>query len=287
MKDMEGYTFSIRKYYADLYFVNDTGEKKDSFNKKWSHYGILHRLLNFLRSRGWCVMNDDSVDKIIRKDHFYGKKGNLEFVCHRYPRGFEFEFYQDIVFENAHGGKYDFDRFNKMPYIVKLVYLNETRRMKSFLESLGCVDISKPVYELAEGKIKQHFIESWHHPQESMDFKLSDLDGQTCRHNNGIDRDKKVIRNGEVKYFRCSISGRLLRGKVYHNINNMWWVMLNKYNYRNIADFELFDVHNFFGLKRLKQDKKPKEYLDKKEKLQQSSNKELLNELKRRGIKVS
>jgi len=285
---MKGYTFNIGKDSASFSFINDTEEKRDILDRYWSHYGTLHRLLNFMRSRGWCIQNDDSVGKIIRNDYFYGKKGDLEFELHRYPVGFSFEFYQNIVFENIHGGRYDFDRFNKMPYLVKLVFLNETRYMKAFLEGLGCIDNTKPSYKLAEDKIKRNLVESWHHPQKSMDFKLSDLDGTTCEGDyNHTDRDKNIIHNGEVKYFRCSISGRLMRGKVYHNINNMWWVIVNKYNYRNIADFELFDVHNFFGLKRLKQDKKPKEYLDKKEKLQQSSSKELLNELKRRGIKVS
>jgi len=286
---LKGYTFSIRKYYADLHFVNETGEKRGILDRHWSHYGTLHRLLNFMRSRGWCIQNDDSVSKLIRKDHFYGKKGDLEFVLHRYPRGFEFEFYQNIVFENAHGGRYDFDRFNKMPYIVKLVYLNEVRHMKKFLESLGCVDISEPAYTLAEDVIKYNFVKSWHHSQKSMDFALSDLDGQTDKYSyNHTDRDKKVIYNGQVKYFRCSISGRLLRGRVYRNINNMWWVIINRYFYRNIANFELFDATvEDFKCKRLKVGKKPKEYLDKMEKLQQASNRELLNELKRRGIKAS
>jgi hypothetical protein len=54
--------------------------------------------------------------------------------------------------------------------------------------------------------------------------------------------DKLVARieNGQVKYFR-DYHGYLCRGVVFHNINNMWWVKLNEFNYTNIADFRLFD----------------------------------------------
>ena len=285
---VKGYTFNIGKDSASFSFINDTEEKRDILDKHWSHYGILHRLLNFLRSRGWCVMNDDSVHKIIRKGYFCGKKRDLEFELRRYPVGFSFEFYQNIVFENPNGGRYDFGRFEKMPYTVRLMFLNETRHMKEFLENLGCIDNSKPIYGLAEDKIKLDFVECWHHPQKSMDFKLSDLDGETCEGDyNHTDRDKKIILNGQVKYFR-HWDGRLRRGRVYHNINNMWWVILDRFKYTNIADFQLFDpTPDDFKNRRLKEDKKPKSYLDKKEKLQQSSNRELINELKRRGLNIS
>ncbi|TEB15151.1 hypothetical protein Psfp_02327 [Pelotomaculum sp. FP] len=286
---MKGYIFSTNKDLASFSFVNDTEEERGPFDKKWSHYAILHRLINFMKSRGWYIEHDKNVHKIIKKDHWYGRKGDLEFRLDRYPRGFKFEFYQNIVFENLNGGRYDFDKFEKMPYLIKLLFINETRHMKVFLEGLGCLDNTVPVYKLVEEKIKQHFVESCHHPQKSMDeFNLSDLDGQTCKESyNHTDRDKKIIRNGEIKYFRDRSTGRLVRVVVYHNINNMWWAILNRYKYTKVVDFELFDLTpDDLKIRRLKKDKKPKEYLDKKEKLQQSSNKELISELKRRGFKI-
>lgn len=201
---MNGYTFSINKSLASFSFVNDTGEKKDSFDKKWSHYAILHRLINFMKSHGWYIEHDKSVHRIIRNGFWYGRKGDLEISIHRYPRGFKFEFYQNIVFENPNGGQYDFDKFEKMPYLIRLLFINETRHMKVFLEGLGYVDNTEPAYKLAEDRIKKGFVNSCHHPQNSMDeFQLSDLDGQTCKYTyNNTDRDKKTIYNGQIKYFR-------------------------------------------------------------------------------------
>lgn len=71
------------------------------------------------------------------------------------------------------------------------------------------------------------------------------------------DKYKKRIKNGDFKYFRDRYSGRLLRGRVYHNINNMWWVVINKRDVRNIVCWELFDINNHennYKYRRLKQD---------------------------------
>lgn len=286
---MEGYLLNIYKEHANFSFVNNTGEKKDTFSSHWSHYGMLHRLINFMKSRNWQIESDKNVHKCIQKDHWCGRKDDLEFRLHRYPKGFSFEFYQNIIFENPNGGRYDFDRFQKMPYLIKLLFQNEVRHMKLFLESLGCINNSKQIYKKAEDKVKQNFVESCHHPQKTMDFKLSDLDGDTPEYNyNNTDRDKKTIYNGQVKYFRDRRTGRLMRGIVYHNINNMWWVILNTYEYTNIADFQLFDpTEDDFKQRRIRPDRKPKEYFEKMAKIKEASNRELLNELKRRGVKVS
>lgn len=292
---MKGYTVSVNKKLASFSFVNDTAEDHDRWlrkeRNKWSHYVFMHRLINFMISRGWAIEHDKDTHKIIRQDYWYGRKGDLEFHAHRYPRGFSFEFFQNIIFENRNGGRYDFDKFKKMPYMIKLLYLNETRHMKGFLESIvpGVVDVTDPEYRLAVDKVKDDYVDSWHHPQKSMaEFELSDLDGQTCKESyNHTDRDKKVIYNGQVKYFRHR-NGRLARGKVYHNINNMWWVILNDYEYTNIAEFYLFDpTPEDYNIRRSKKDRKPKEYLLKREQITAAKTNELINELKRRGIKAA
>lgn len=286
---MEGYFYSINKNLFGLSFINDTEEKHDWGDRdKWSHYAFLDKLIGFMRKRGFKIKHDTKVDKLIRKDYWYGRKGDLEFVMHRYPRGFSFEFFQNIVFKNSNGGRYDFDKFEKAPYLIKLLWVNETKKMGEFLESLGIKNDTDIEYKLAEDIIKKYFVDSWHHPQKNMDFNLKDLDGTTCEGSyNNTDRDKRTIYNGQTKYFR-DYNGRLMRGNVYHNINNMWWVVVNNTTRRNMADFELFDLtEEDFKVRRKVKDIKPKEYIDKLENIRKISNKELLRELKKRGLKVS
>ena len=58
---------------------------------------------------------------------------------------------------------------------------------------------------------------------------------------NGRDREGLTLHNGDIKYFRAW-NGYLYRGRIYHNINNMWWVIVDKYTVRNVAAFNLFDL---------------------------------------------
>ena len=283
--DIESPKFEIRKRYAAITMCNNAVDKEPC-------YIILHRVLNFMKERGFQVGRDPRIEKDykrITKDFWYGRKGDLEFKANRYPAGWKIEFFQNIVFQNPYGGYHDFDKYEKMPYLIKLLFLNEVRHIKKFLEHLGCVDATEPEYKLASDRIKANYVASWHHRQKSMDeFELVDLNGETAEASyNNQDRDKKTIYNGDIKYFRDR-NGRLGRGIVYRNLNNMWWVILNEYRLTNMASFELFDpTEEDFKARRVKRDVKPKEYLVRKAKIQESSTKELINELKRRGVKIA
>lgn len=283
--------FTIRKECAGIYYKNHEEKRTKPFeiNEKWRHYAVLHRVLNFMKDRGFEVGRDPRIEryyKCLSKDHWYGRKGDLEFKAERYPNGFSINFFQNINYENSNGGEYDFDKFGKMPYLIKLMFLNETRHIKDFLIDLKIEGSYESEYKLAEDNIKHDYVESWHHEQEHMNFKLSDLDGQTCDgYRNNVDRDNKIIYNGQIKYFRHRKDGRLRRGKVYRNLNNMWWVILSDTEYTNMASFELFDATaNDFIIRRLKEDRKPKDYYEKVENIKKYSNKELIRELKKRGV---
>ena len=52
--------------------------------------------------------------------------------------------------------------------------------------------------------------------------------------NNSQDKNKKQIKNGDLKYFYGS-KNRLMRGKAYHSGNNRWWVVLNDTEYENLG----------------------------------------------------
>jgi len=277
------YPFQISRDSLSISLSNRDREDREG------HYPILHRLLNFMKGRGFDVGRDPRIEKdykCLTKDHWYGLKGDLEFKAHRYPAGWKIEFYQNIVIENKAGGYYDFHKYEKMPYLIKLLFLNECRHIARFLINFGVDDHSRPHYKLAEDCIKEHIVTrqfdvKFKSPSE---FNLGDHVCSSFGYSgNRTDRDGKEIQNGQIKYIRY-YDGRLRRGRVYHNINNMWWIIFNEFDYSNEACFYMFDpTPEDFKVRRLKKDVKPKEYLLKKEKLKEASTCELINELKRRG----
>lgn len=266
--------------------VTEKNPKTGWLGHEFHHFATFHRMLNMLRGEGFDIIPDKKVAKIIRKDYFRGRHGELEAIAHKYPNGFEITFFQNVNFENPNGGEYDFDKFKKMPYVTKLRYMKYMRKIVGFLNYMvDLEDDSRYSHKLAEDRIKENYVRSCHKPQTDMNFRLSDIDGQTTEMSyNGTDRDKKTIYNGEIKYFR-GYDGRIRRGRVYQNLNMMWYVIINKYEYANVAAWELFDLAPDDYLGRQKKPKVPESYQKRRKAISDTKSKELINELKRRGIR--
>ena len=280
---------SYRIYDTTIHYRNNTVNAPkglDSWRFKYPHFGTLHRIFNMLRAEGFTIENDAEVAKCIRRDYYIGRRGDLELYAHRYPAGFEIMFFQNIVIENQNGGRYDFDKFQKMPYMIRLRFIKYRDKIIALLKSVEDLeDESKADPRLAEEWIKARYVEEWHHEQKDMNFLLSDLDGQTQESYNGRDRDEKTLHNGDVKYFR-HWDGRLYRGRVYHNINNMWWVILDRFTVRNVASFELFDLTPEDNRRRQAKPRIPEAYQKRRQAIEDTKTRELVNELRRRGVKV-
>ena len=99
-----------------IFFRNNTEKdfEDDWLKHKFRHYGYFYQILNMLAADGFDVQADPNVDKIIRKDHYIGKFHELEFEAKKYPNGFEIGFFQNVVYENPNGGRYDFDKLSKV-----------------------------------------------------------------------------------------------------------------------------------------------------------------------------
>ena len=201
-------------------------------------YPTLKKIFEMLESRSWNIQTDQrtlSDFPSIAKDHWEGKKGELQFKARRYPSGIELEFFQEVNTKNVHGGNYDFDKLKMMPYLIRCQFLIELRYIKNLLIEEGFEDTTQPEYKYAIDKVMFRIKDSCHYKEgkELPEYEVSEY--------NAKDKDGNRLRNGQVKYFRDR-KGRLQRGTVYHNINNMWWVVINKFQFRNIASFQFFDL---------------------------------------------
>lgn len=272
----------------DTKFCVGRGDLPHSFQRERNpHWENFKALMCFLGSIGFYVSEDKEMKKkfpSLSETNRVGGFDDLRFKAQYAPNIFKIEFYQDVFHENPHGGFYDFDKYGKMPYLIQKRYDWTMEKLLNYFEKCGySIEFGRNTCKGA-AFIVNDYIRSWHHPQENW-FFLKAVDGQTAEYViQGTDRDGNTLRNGETKYFR-DWSGYLLRGRVYHNINNMWWVLLADGQVRNVACFDLFDLKETDFRGRRKKHRPPKEYVERKEQLSLCSVKELERELKRRRRK--
>lgn len=284
--DIEMNEFDIDVRRCGIFFHNKD-EKRGTYGEEYEHYGFFHRTMNFMRSMGYSVEKDPDVlkrFKSIAYAHWYGRKGDLEFTGEFYPAGFKIEFFQNVNFENRSGGRYDFDKWEKMPYSIRLEMIRTMRHIREFFVGFQLKDVSDPVCDDAERQVKLRFVQCCHHPQKSMDFDLHDLDGtKGCKHSeqNNLDRDGKEILNGQIKYTR-DYHGYLVRGRVYYDLNMNWVVILNKDAWLVRSCWELFDLKDRDVRGRDNKKTPPKEYQQKMELLHGMKTSWLEKELRRR-----
>lgn len=275
----------------DTTFCFKTDITHSAEKTRYPHYLTFDAIMELLKKDGFSVGADPEILKfypVLSPDRRYGRKDALEFKAERYPAGFKITFYQNLNYENPNGGYYDFDKRQKMPYLMQKQFENVILKLKSVLLNASCKDDTKPDYVLAEDKLKRIMVEEWYYPQTDMSFDLSEIEGVVLPETpeyNILDRDGKPILNGNIKYFR-DYSGYLCRGKCYKGLNNMWWVITDKYTLRNIANFQLFDLSPNDERSRVVPHKPPQEFLDRRKTLNSTSTKELLAELRLRGIRI-
>ncbi len=199
---------------------------------------LLNQVFEMLTQRGFAIQTDQRILRdypSLADTHWEGANGDLLFKSEIYPAGFKLEFYQEINTENPCGGFYDFDKFKRMPYLIRCQYILTRKCICELLDAAGYTNNAETEYKYSFDKVMGKIKSSCHY-KEGKELPEYEIESYNAK-----DKDGKQLRNGQIKYFRDH-KGRLQRGTIYHNINNMWWVVINKFHYTNIASFEFFDL---------------------------------------------
>lgn len=217
------------------------------------------RLMKVLERAGFTVGPDPTIRYTsIAGDYRYGWKstpqGKLEFAAQVYNTGCEVEFFQSVVTVNRHGGRHDFDRESKMPYLVRKLYEGSRAKLIAHLESRGFAndgyDLRRPpisslgrrlaATEGAAAHVTPAEISaaalhvfncSWDGEYEKKRgihrFERDETGWPSARELrfwSNRDKDGQEIAHGDVRYFRDR-KGYLQRGVVFGGINGMWNVI--------------------------------------------------------------
>jgi hypothetical protein len=222
----------------------------------WETY---NRLIDALEKRGFRFERDPRIVKhypVLADKHHLGQvetpQGTLYVASETYPAGCKFEFFQEVVTVNPNGGRYDFDRVAKMPYLIRLKFKGSLAALCDHLSARGFRSrqkLSTPVLDTPIGHrlrvtdgtaepdtlnaiswgARLYFNEAWN--------SESDVRGGAHRFHRGADgwpsdsglrssnprhgRDGQLIQHGETRWIRDR-KGYLRRGRVFGGINGMW-----------------------------------------------------------------
>lgn len=200
---------------------------------------VFECVLRMLRVRGFEVMPHPRIVRDYpalakEESYWYARKGALEVNLECHTRLAKVEFYQNVVRENPHGGEYDFNKVNKMPYLVRLRFLLERWHVVDILKAVGLRDESKPErFDSPEAEVLFRIQDCCHSKDKGL------LDWAPRDSYNRTDADGVVLVPGERRYFYHWRSKRLCVGTIYYHLNNMWYVVAGS-EVHNIANFELF-----------------------------------------------
>lgn len=215
----------------------------------WVHHHLYCVALHTMREKGAKVGKDPHTEKqfpMLSCYHGYGNWHGLEFKSEIHMGNFTLEFFQNITpSENRNGGYYDFNKYKKFPYLTRIRLKVAINSLIAALKPLCDATVTFTDFpEKAKERVLMDYQRSCHKRKNIS--SLADAQSTLCDYDlsqNNNDRDKKKIKCGELKYF-YGYDGYLHRGIVYHNLNNMWWVIENDIDLSNRASYELFDRTN-------------------------------------------
>ena len=203
---------------------------------------VLTPLRLFLRGRGWTVEHDPDGLKhyqCIAKYMWVAHYGHLQLKLQQGGRHIEMAFWQDVVVEHPNGGQYDSNRFDKMPYLIRLRWIVEVRALLEYLRSThgyAMPELAKgPTLELQIARTARygHKTRPTEHPlgafNDSWDGEWDKKRGthRFERDETGWPSEKELrswsyngITPGCVRYW-VEYHGHVLRGRAYPNMNGM------------------------------------------------------------------
>lgn len=185
-------------------------------------------ILRFIERSGFAVYPCEETRKRYRtltRLYRRGHHGRLKLKASASGRHLAFLFYQTEVFENRNGGEYDFDKIEKMPYLVRLRFQWVQARLLEFLaghlgarrEPRACYATSTPLEVFNNWDFPSDRVNGGHRFDRGPDGWPTEKELRSWRQTDG---DHQVIRQGSVRYVQ--IGGRWLRCRVYGGINGMW-----------------------------------------------------------------
>lgn len=238
---------TIRTYQNSIFI--EFKEIGDSFTLNVPHYKEWINLISFLKRRGFAITQNSYYVKhaeCLSKYHKFGVKNNVHLLMEIYNSGMKLEFGNERNLWDDTQSFWSYKsnkRYSPTTYLEdKAVQLEILKTLNRFKEK-GFIylpnsndrnDIEEIIYDNNQNK---HI----HGEIACLDDIGRAIKKDSYNYNqNSWDKNKKRLTCGDIKCFYDYSTRRIFMGKAYHNINNMWWVIVNGKRYNKVS-FDLFD----------------------------------------------
>lgn len=217
--------------------------------RAWEHQfkcDVFARIVQTMNRCGWtCIIPPEMIKQYgisFARDRRYCRKGDLQADLEISGRCIELKMFQNVNAPDRadNGGRYQDNKERHMPYVMRLEMERARRRIRTYLtnvftgyahETKSLSICRKPLERTAEECIREHYADSWHFKGDLTNYTISDY--------NRTSADGDMLHHGQRVYF-FDWHGRLCTGTALYNINNMWWVITGRYDYRNEASCVLY-----------------------------------------------
>lgn len=223
-------------------------ERGQDFSLNQPHIKIWNSLLAFLRKRGYKVGANKHYQEhyqCLSKYHKIAKRKDIIILLEIRAGGIEVEightknFWHDMA--QSFWSKWH-DKYTELSYLEDKAVELEIKRVTEFFlkhtENIKSNEDSKNALEFIFDKEKNNT--HIHGGAQSIEEIRIYMETKDLQLYNQVDKNNKKIITGEKKYFYDRQTKRLFSGIAVHNINNMWWMIMNN-KFTNIACFDLFD----------------------------------------------
>lgn len=205
-------------------------------------YKTLSAVIRALKAKGFTFTTDPRIDnehyRTLNKYHRMGRRqtpsGDLFVATEAHPAGLTFEFFQNVVMVNRNGGRYDFDKRDKMPYLIGKAYEVALRAALDALDDAGFS------FQAARHRLDpKGYFEGRYSDGPDGWPSTEQLGGKSWRI---TDAGGRLIQSGETRLFR-DFDGRVRRGRCYGGINGMWLVTFGpgRGDLRQLSSYKLFE----------------------------------------------
>jgi hypothetical protein len=193
-------------------------------------FEFYQRLLKHIESVGYWVSHDHGSIGYSRtrfthaNEHAAGRSGSkLRLLLKVEANGqIELSAFQDGLMGpgRTNGARWSIEtkNYQSLSPRERLHWRHVRWSVKRWLEAQGFLDRSERRFEDPEEEIEWRVRQSWHFKDEETIYTPRKLEPYNDRDANG----KRIV-NGDVKAFRDYFTRRMVVGKVFQNINNMWW----------------------------------------------------------------